>query len=368
MTKMAETQIIQEEQISTKDLIQKIVNIFKLIGSEWKLLLIGIAAGTLISILLDVKNFKESQYYGEIQFNLESGSANQGGGMGGFAGLATAFGVGGMGAQSNDLFSGGNFNLVTSSKTLYERALMKEVTVYGKKTLFINYYKDSSDIRIKEWGGDMFHEPNKAAINFRFVPKDPEKFNKTENELVATIYEKLLKQTELKPLDKNGSIMILSATTNSEMLTKVWLETLLKTLEEFYIDVRTKKTKEIYDIQVERLNELQGKLNSTDRQLAVTTFQNMNAVDPTAPMRQQQLNRNNTFISNQYYTQMATVENLRMLLIHQTPLFTLLQPVRLPLLRKDYTIGGSTKIGAFLGFFVCLIFIIARKTYQELVS
>jgi hypothetical protein len=366
---MAETQIIQEEQISTKDLFQKIINVFRLIGSEWKLLLIGIAVGTLVSILLDIKNFKESQFYGEIQFNLESGNPNQGG-MGGFAGLANAFGVpGGMGgAQSNDLFSGGNFGLVISSKTLYEKALMKEVIVGNRKTLFINYYKDSSDIKRNEWGGDLFHEPNKEAINFRFVPKSPEQFTKNENELVATIYEKLLKQTELKPLDKNSSIMILSATTNNEMLTKIWIETLLQTLEEFYSDVQTKKTKKIYDIQLERLNELQGKLNSTDRQLAITTFQNMNAVDPTAPMRQQQLNRNNTFISNQYYTQMATVENLRMLLIHQTPLFTLLQPVRLPLLRKDYTIGGSTKLGAFLGFFICLVFIIIRRTYQELVS
>ena len=365
---MAETQIIQEEQISTKDLFQKIINVFRLIGSEWKLLLIGIAVGTLVSILMDIKNFKESQFYGEIQFNLESGNPNQGD-MGGLAGFANAFGMGGMGgAQTNDLFSCGNFGLVISSKTLYEKALMKEVMVGGKKTLFINYYKDSSDIKRIEWGGDMFNEPNKAAINFRFVPKSPEQFTKVENELVATIYEKLLKQTELKPLDKNGSIMILSATTNNEMLTKVWLETLLKSLEEFYIDVRTKKTKEIYDIQVARLNELQGKLTSTDRQLAITTFQSVNAVDPTAPMRQQQLNRNNTFISNQYYTQMATVENLRMLLIHQTPLFTLLQPVRLPLLRKDYTVGGSTKIGAFLGFFLCLVFIIVRRTYQELVS
>lgn len=365
---MAETQIIQEEQISTKELFQKIIKFFQLIGSEWRLLLISIAIGTLGSILFDINNFKESQYYGELHFNLESGSANQNA-MGGFAGIANAFGVSGMsGSQSNDLFSGGNFNSVVSSKALYERALMKEVVVNNRKVLFINYYKDSSDISRKEWGGDLFKEPNFAAIKFRFTPKSPEKFAKNENEMVSAIYEKLSKQTNISPLDKNGSIMILSATTNSEMLTKIWLETLLETLEEFYIEVRTKKTKEIYDIQVGRLKELEGKLSSTDRQLAVTTYQNLNAVDPTAPMRQQQLNRNNTFISNQYYTQMASVENLRMLLIHQTPLFTMLQPVRLPLIRKDYVIGGSSKLGAFLGLFVCVIFIIFRKTYQELVS
>ncbi|UTA70150.1 hypothetical protein [Emticicia sp. 21SJ11W-3] len=365
---MAETQIIQEEQINTKELFQKIVKFFKLIGSEWRLLLISIAIGTLGSIIFDIKNFKESQYYGELHFNLESGSSNQNA-MGSFAGIASAFGVGNMGgSQSNDLFSGGNFTSVISSKALYERALMKEVVVNNRKVLFINYYKDSSDISRKEWAGDWFKAANTAAIKFRFKPKSPDQFSKPENEIVTAIYEKLVKQTTMAPLDKNGSIMVLSANTNSEMLTKIWLETLLKTLEEFYIEVRTKKTKEIYDIQVGRLRELEGKLSSADRQLAITTYQNLNAVDPTAPMRQQQQNRNNSFISNQYYTQMASVENLRMLLIHQTPLFTMLQPVRLPLIRKDYIIGGSSKLGAFLGFFICVVFIIFRRTYQELVS
>jgi hypothetical protein len=365
---MAEYQTIQEEQISTKDLLKKIIGVFQLVGSQWKLLLISIALGTFISILLDIKNLKDTEYTGEIQFNLESGGNGQNP-MAGFGGLASAFGMGGMGAAtSNDLFSGGNFGLMVSSKALYEKALMKEVIVGGKKTLFINYYKDSSDIAKKEWGGDLFHEPNEAAIKYRFKQKDPNTFTKAENEMISTIYEKLAIKTNLQPLDKNGSIMTLSSITNSEMLTKVWLETLIESLKEFYIDVRTKKTREIYDIQIKRLRELEGKLSATDKQLANTTFQNMNAVDPLAPMRQQQLSRSNNYVSTQYYNQLAAVEQLNMSLIHQTPLFTILQPIRLPLLRKSYMIGGNTKTGAFIGFFLCLGFIIIRKTYQELMS
>lgn len=365
---MTEFQNIQEEQISTKDLIKKVIQVFKLIGSEWRLLLIGISVGTIISILLDVKELKDTEYTGEIQFNLESGGNAQGG-MGGLGGLAGAFGIGGMGgAASNDLFSGGNFGLVVSSKALYEKALMQEVMIGGKKTLFINFYKDSSDIAKKEWGGDLMHEPDKKSIAYRFNPKKPSDFSKQENLIIATIYEKLATQTQLQPLDKQGSIMILSATTNSEYLTQVWLETLLKSLEEFYVEVRTRKTREIYDVQIKRLNELEGKLSSTDRQLAQATFQNVNAVDPTAPMRTQQINRTNNFVSNQYYQQLAAVEQLKMSLINQTPLFTVLQPIRLPLLQKLYTVGGNTKIGAFLGFFLCIVFIIGRKTYIELMS
>lgn len=366
---MAEYQTIQEEQISTKDLVHKIINVLKLIGNEWRLLLIGISLGTLISILMDVKELKDTEYTGEIEFNLESGGATQTGGLGGLGGLASAFGVGGMGgATSNDLFSGGNFSLVVGSKTLYEKALMQEVIVGGKKSLFINFYKDSSDIAKKEWGGDLLHPPNTKFINYKFTKKNPNDFTKEENQIIATIYEKIAKQTKVQPLDKNGSIMILSATTNSELLTKVWLENLLKSLEDFYVEVRTRKTREIYDIQITRLRELEGKLSSTDRQLANATYQSINAVDPTAPMRTQQLNRSNTYVSTQYYNQLAAVEQLKMALINQTPLFTVLQPVRLPLLQKNYTVGGNTKMGAFIGFFLCLIYIIIRKSYQELMS
>lgn len=363
---MAEYQTIQEEQINTKDLIKKVIGVFTLIGNEWRLLLISIALGTLISILLDVKELKDTDYTGEIQFNLEAGGGQQMN-LGGLGGLAGAFGMGG-GVTSNDLFSGGNFGLLISSKTLYEKALMQEVLVSGKKTIFINLYKDSSDIAKKEWGGDLLHEPNFDAIKYRFQAKPVNDFTKDENIMLSTIYEKLEAQTALQPLDKMGSIMVLSATTNSEYLTKVWLETLLKTLEEFYTEVRTRKTREIYDIQMGRLRELEGKLSSTDRQLANTQFQNQNAVDPTAPMRTMQLNRSNNYVSNQYYQQLAAVEQLKMQLINITPLFTVLQPVRLPLLQRTYTVGGNTQTGAFVGFFLCLIFIIMRKSYQELMS
>lgn len=364
---MAEYQTIQEEQINTKDLLKKIIGVLKLIGNEWRLLLISIALGTLFSILLDVKELKDTDYTGEIQFNLEAGGGQQMG-LGGLGGLAGAFGIGGGGASSNDLFSGGNFGLLISSKTLYEKALMKEVMIGGKKTLFINFYKDSSDIAKKEWGGDFLHEPNFKAIKYRFTPKPPSEFSKDENIMLTTIYDKLVAQTALQPLDKMGSIMVLSATTNSEYLTKVWLETLLKTLEEFYVEVRTRKTREIYEIQMVRLRELEGKLSSTDRQLANTQFQNQNAVDPTAPMRTMQLNRSNNYVSTQYYQQLAAVEQLKMQLINITPLFTVLQPVRLPLLQRTYTVGGNTQTGAFVGFFLCLVFIIMRKSYQELMS
>lgn len=360
--------IIQEEQISTKEIFQKIFGVFRLLFKSWKLILIFSALFSLLSIAFDYSQYQETQYGAEIVFNLELGGGGGGGGMGDLAGLAGAFGFGGGGNRTGEFFSAENFTQILNSKTVYEKALMKEITIGGKKTLFINYYKDSSDIAKKEWGGDLFNDPDFESINYKFTKKTPEQFTKKENEMIFTIYEKLSGNTEIRSLSKGSSMTSLVAITNNEMLSKIWLETLLKTMEEFYREVKTKKTRLVLDIQEKRLDSLRRVMLGTDRQLATLTAQNQNVVDPSGPLRQQQLSRNNSFTSNQYYQQLATVENLNLMMINQTPIFTVLEPVRLPLLKYQWYIGQRTTLGAIIGIVVGCLFIIIRRFFQELAS
>jgi hypothetical protein len=359
-------QQIQEEQISSKELILKVIHLRELISNQWRLLMIFMAFGALLSLLLDWKKYKETQYNAEIIFNLEVGNA--GGGGGELMGLASAFGFGGNNNRSSEIFSGENFNQLVQSRIVYERALMKEVIVNGKKLLFANYYKDSSDIARKDWGGDLFHKPNTEFINYRFTQKQPEKFSPTENEIISSIFEKLSASTDTRTVSKTSSFTAITATLNNETLTKVWLETLLSTMQEFYKELRTKKTSELLVIQERRLDSLRYVLYSTDNKLAAVTFQNQNIADASGPMREKQLNRNSGYLSTQYYTQMTNVENLRMLLINQTPLFTLLGPVRLPLEEVSWHIGNNTTAGCILGMIFAIIYLIVSKTYRDIMA
>jgi hypothetical protein len=356
---------IQEEQISTKELFKKIIGVFKVIAESWKLVLIISGLTSLLSIAYDYSQYEERQYGAEILFNLELGGG--GGGMGDLGGLASAFGIGG-GPRATDLMSNENFLPIIGSKAVYERALMKDVKIGGKKTLFINYYKDSSDISKQEWGGDLFNDPNYELIKYKFTKKKPEDFTKLENVAITQIYDKLKKGTEVRTLGKGTSLTALVGITNNETLSKVWVETLLETMEEFYKEVKTKKSKLVLDIQEKRLDSLRRVMLGTDRQLANVTAQNVNAVDPTGQMRQQQLNRSNNFISNQYFAQLGTVENLRLMMVNQTPVFTVLEPVRLPLVEYNWYIGQRTVSGAFIGLVVGAVFVLLRRFFKELNS
>lgn len=366
---MTSTENIKEEQITTKEFFLKLINFFKVIGSKWRILMLGLLLGAIASIIQDLINKKETKYEAKIIFNIDIG----GGGAAStsqLGGLAASIGLAGnipQGAQGGDLLSGTNFAALLQSRIVYERALMKNVQVNGKTLLMANYFKDSSDIADQMWKGDLFHEANEEAISYRFKQKAPKDLSPLENVIIGAIYEHLAPDTQLVPIE-GSSLTQLTTKTVNEQLSKVWAETLLKAIEEFYVEMKTKKTREMLGMQQRRLDSLQVLMFSSDKRLAQLTFQNTTVVDPSGPMRQQQVTRNNAFYSNQYYTQLTTVEGLNRLLVEQTPILTIIEPIRFPLYTYVGGIGQSIKMGSLLGFFVALIYVLARHTYLQIMN
>ena len=348
------TPIIQEEYISTKDFLVKVVKSVRNLWSFWRFLTLGLLFGSLSTIIYDMIEKKETIYGAKMVFNLELGGSNTN--MGQLAGLTSAFGLGGAVQQSGDLFSGSNFTELLTSRIVFERALMKEIEVDGKKMLFANYYKDSSDINRAEWAGGLFQAPDKEKINFKFKKKRPEELTPKENVVIEDIYKKLKKQTSVASITGTTLTEVVVTGTN-EMLAKRWAEVLMETFEEFYKDMKTKKTREMLVMQEVRLEKLQAQMFSTDRRLAQITVQNQNIVDPSGNMVQEQTRRSNNFYSQQYLTQLATVDNIRTTLINQTPIFTIVEPIRLPLLKVQSFIGSNMPIGGFIGLVISVLFV-----------
>ena len=352
----------QEEQVSVKDLFLKLKSISNVILEGWRIVLIGVSISVLYSIISDWMNYKEPQYSATIVFNLEIGGGAAPGGD-----LAAMLGGGGGAISGGDLLSGSNFGSIIKSKAIYERALMKEVEVYGKKMLFINYYKDSSDISRKEWGGGLFSKPNDFAIDYHFTKKNPDDFSRVENVLIQTIYEKLLGQTTIIPM-KGSSFTSLMALTNNEMLSKVWIETLMETTEDFYQEMKTKKTRLTLKFHEKRLDSLRTLVYSSDNRMANLQFNNTNVVDPTGPLRYQQLSRYNGLYVGQYQTELNAIDNLKSTLVNQTPLFTIVEPIRFPLVQFTVGIGNNITMSFLTGLILSIVFVVIRYFIRELTT
>ncbi len=352
---------LNPDQISTREFFKSIFEYFKFLFSKWQIILIFLLIGTAYDLIKNSIFEIEKKYGGVITFHLELDGSSGGGGQ--FAGLASTFGLGGGGGQKGgDLLGMSNFESIMLSVNVFQNTFMKEVTVNGKKDLFINYYIDSSNIKRKEWAATLFR-PASEYGNYRFKKKNIMDFTPYENQIISDIYNKLAEETLVEPKEKS-SLFQLNASTTNEMLTKVWMETLLEATEEFYKNMKTKKTRQLLVVQQERLDSLSYLLKNTDRKLARVTFDNPNVVDPNGVMRQQQLSRDNNYMTNQYYTQMANVENLNRMIFEQTPIFTILEPVRLPLSYYK-KVGISTRISGLIMMVVSIIGISLYRTYLK---
>ncbi len=358
---------IVEDSISTKDFILKVFNFFKLISKNWRLILIGLLAGTSISLVIDLMSKKKTNYRSTIIFNLELGG---GGGNSQLGGLASAFGImGNNNLSGGELFTSQNFPTIVLSRAVFERALMKNVEVDGDSLLMINYVMDSSDIKTNEWAGTLFRKPFSAAINYRFKEaKNPKDFTELENLIITGVYDKLKDLTTIDPLKTTNSIVVLSAVLTNEKLVKKWVDVVLESTEEFYIEMKTKKTREMLKIQEKKLNEIESQLNHTDIKIARLNYENPNVVDPMAQFKQTQVTRNSSFLTNQYITQLTNIEGLKRVLLEQTPIFTIMEETRLPLEKEYPSKGLSLKLISVAFLFITMLGIVLRDIYLEIMN
>lgn len=357
-------QKIDSDQVSTKEFVLSVVDYFKFILGKWRIILIALLLGTCYDLVSKSLFVNTKEYSGQMTFHLElDGGGNQGGQL---AGLAGAFGLGGAAPTQGSILAATNFESILTSLSVFQIAMMKEIKLpNGKKELFINYYCDSSDIKSKEWKGSLFRSPS-GFLNYRMKSKKIEDFTPMENQMMSEVFLKLSSETRMEPRQAS-SLFELYATTTNELLTKDWMEILIATTEDFYREMKTKKTKLMLRMQQDRLDSLSYAMKNNDARLARATFDNPNVVDPNGGIKQQVYTRNNTYITNQYFTQLATVEGLNRTLFEQTPIFTILEPVRLPLIAYK-KVGISTRINGLIYMVVAIALLSFYRIYKNAVA
>lgn len=361
-----ETKTTSEGQLSSRELLESTFRFFNLIGRNWRIWSSALLLGAVLSLLKDTFTEKVVTYRATILFNLELGG---GSGVSQLGGLASAFGLGGGNTvNGGELFTSQNFPTIVRSRAVMERALMKTVEVDGDSLLMINYIKDSSDIKTNEWGGDLFHAPFQRAIDYKFKKKDLEDFTILENEIIFSIFEKVRDATEISNLKTTNSIMVLTSLMTNEKMVKKWVEVVLETTEEFYVEMKTAKTRELLKAHNEELAKIESQLNSADNKLARVNFQSPIIVDPRGKMVEAQVSRKSGFLTTQYVNLLNTIENLNRVLLEQTPIFTIMEETRLPLENQYTQTGLGLKISSFAFMFIAIVAIVLVDLYKRIMN
>jgi uncharacterized protein involved in exopolysaccharide biosynthesis len=355
-----QTQIVNDE-ISLKELIQKIKEWTLYLKTKWKIILSIAALGGAIGFVY--ASFQKPTYIATTTFVLEEDKG--GSGLGGALGLASSFGLD-LGGGGGGLFSSTNIIELMKSRFVVEKTLLNPVQVLAdKKISLADYY-----IQIFKLKEAWSKKPGLANINFP-ANSERSKFSLKQDSILETISNNL-KSNNLTIIqkDKKATIISLKVQTENELFSKLFCEQLLKETSDFYIETKSKKSRLNVDVLQHQADSIRSELNSAITGVAAAT-DNVYNLNPafnikSSPSKRKQVDvQANTAILTQL---VAQLELSKVSLRKETPLVQLIDRPILPLEKEKLGRLNSLLLGFFLtGFFtvLCLVF---EQLYRKMVA
>lgn len=350
---------IDEEEVSVKDLIISLQGWIAYLGSKWLILLVaGILGGALG---LWYSFIKAPEYTATTTFVVDSGDGQSR--LSQYAGMAAMVGIN-LGGGGGGLFQGDNILELYKSRSMLEQTLLSPIAPDSSELLIERY------IAYNKLDEAWAEDPVLASINFRTDRNEIDASSLRVRDSVITnivksINDNLLQVT--KP-DKTLSIIQVKVTSPDEVFSKSFNETLVRRVNEFYIQTKTKKSTDniaILEAKVDSVRAVMtGAIYSASRVADATPHLNpTRQTQRTAPSQQAQFSaETNKAILSQL---VQNLEVARMAQLQEQPLIQLVDTPVYPLPVARVGKAKGMIIGGFLLGFLTLLALIGMKWYQD---
>ncbi len=352
---------IDNDDISLKELIQKIQEWFRYLKTQWKLIFTIAAFGAILGF--SIASFLKPEYIATTTFVLEEDKG--GGGLGSAMGLASSFGFDLGGGNSGGLFTSSNIIELMKSSFVVEKTLLNSVQVGGKEISLADYYVQVNDLK-EDWS----KKPEIANISFP-ANADRTKFSLLQDSILKKISKELTKDNlTIFQKDKKVSIISLIVKTQNELFSKLFCEQLLKETSDFYIETKSKKARLNVDVLQHQADSIRAELNNAIAGVAAES-DNVYNLNPafnikSTPSKRKQVDvQANTAILTQL---VAQLELSKVSLRKETPLVQIIDRPILPLDQEKLGKMKSFLLGGFLSGILAALYIVFGRIYKNLVT
>lgn len=339
-----------DDEISLKELLQKLQGIFRYLLSKWVSILLMALTGAALGFFLAVST--KPTYTARMTFVAEEGKS-MGGGL---ASLAGQFGLDfGGGGSGGGIFSGENLLLFLKSESLIRETLLTSYDSTKKMTLADKFaqfedYKEGWD-QDKRIGPITFYKYSNSNL--------PRK----EDSLLQAIIVDITKSLIVSRPDKKASFIEVKMPSKNELWSKIFVDRLVATGTQRYITSKTKVKADNVDLLQKRADSLGALLNSTTYSAAASQqiLVDVNPALRTAPVNAEISTRQKVMLSTIFAEVVKNLELAKFSLSQETPVIQVVDRSYLPLVREKpskllYMLGG----GFLAGFLVVLYLLIVR--------
>ena len=355
------TEQFDNDEISLKELVLKIKEWYQFLISKWKLIvLMGVIGGV---IGFTYAYFQKPTYKAVLTFAMEEEKSG-GGGLGGALGLASQFGID-LGSSGGGAFSGANLIELMKSRKLVEKTLLSPIEVDGKAQSLVEYYLAFNEIK-KDWD----EKPLLKNVSFP-IDADRTKFTLQQDSILKNLAAGLIKKDlVISQKDKKVSILSIEMNSTNEQFAKVFCETIAKETSEYYIEIKSKKSKMNVDILQHQADSIRAELNSaiTGVAAAADNVFNLNSamnVRRTPSARRQVDVQANTAILTQL---VGNLELAKVTLRKETPLLQIIDRPSFPLEKEKVGKLKSLVLGGFLAGFLTVLYLVLTSLYKKLIA
>ena len=338
------------DEISIKELIQKLQSLWRFLLSKWMVIflfgIIGAALGLGYAFLQPIK------YTSKLSFVVEDGKSTGGG----LASLAGQFGFDLGGGGGGGVFSGDNILLFLKSEGLVRETLLTFYDENGKITLADQYAEVA---KLKEgWQKNS----SVGKVDFKlFVDKI---MPRKEDSLMQSIVSGIIKaELSVSKPDKKASFIEVKVSSKDELFSKLLAERLVKVATDRYIESKTKtKALNIAKLQY-KADSLAALLNNKTYAAAVSqqSLVDANPALRTAPIASEISSREKTMAATIFAEVVKNLEISKTILNQETPVIQMVDQSTLPLPKEKVSKLKSLIMGGVLAAFLVILFLLGNK-------
>lgn len=347
-------------EISLKEIIVKLKTYCVLVLKKWKAIAVFAILAGIIGFVY--AHNKKPLYIATTTFVLEDGD-KQGGMLGQYSGLAAAAGID-IGSGGGGIFQGENILELYKSRSMLQKALLSSANNKGKQQLLVDRYLEINKVR-ENAGND------KELKNIRFDVKQGTPLNRLQDSVLGKVVEDINKRylTVTRP-DKKLSIIEVDVKSEDETFSKEFNDQIVKTVNDFYIQTKTKKSLQNLSILQHQTDSVRSVLNGAIFQSASVNDATPN-LNPTrqilrAPAQRFQVNAEaNKAILAQL---VQNLELAKITLRKETPLIQVIDSPIYPLEKIRLGRIKTFALCAFLAGFLAAGIIVVRKIFSEILD
>ncbi|MDO3642483.1 lipopolysaccharide biosynthesis protein [Mucilaginibacter sp. L3T2-6] len=358
---MVQTGKDSSDKIPLKQVLLRLVAWKRYLLSKWKIILVaGIVGGAfgLVYALLT-----KPVYKAELTFALEDDKSS-GGGLGSALGLASQFGID-LGGGGGGAFAGDNLMELLKSRSMVETSLLTQVPASGKPQTLAELYISFNDLR-NDWKNKPLLKNVKYPVN-----ADRTRFSLQQDSLLGVFFRGIIKDNlVVDKVDKKLSILRVKVTSKNELFSKCFTEVLMKTVSDFYIATKTKRSAQNVNVLQRQTDSVRRELNSAILGVASSVDVNPNPNPALQILRVPSQRRQVDVQADQaILTQLvANLEISKVTLRKETPLIQVIDKPILPLEKKKTGKAIGIIVGGFLGGAVTLLFLIFKRLFGEILE